>query len=241
MKLGSNAGDGQQKRCRDAVKVTDSGIPPLNGMRKDHKKGNFENGPPLRPLANAGIGPNAALGNIMCRVLRPVREEVRDRHGTEVMNTEEILHKIEAFNDENGDKDIRVSIPRDCKNDGEIQGREWVCGSMDVAALFPSITAELSKKYRMEAFMESKLEFGGIDWEHVIKYASLNCDRKIFEKYKLSLKIPIPKGTTTLSSYINNRKDSQFKTKVNCENFRTYSSAISCVCWSRNSYGKSLL
>ena len=106
MAVGTNAGEGQHKRCRDAMKVTDSGIPTLEGMRKDHKQGEYPNGPPLRPLANAWVGPNANLGNLMCRIIRPIREELRDRIGTEVLNSEEMLRKIQDFNS-NSSIDIR--------------------------------------------------------------------------------------------------------------------------------------
>ena len=64
LKLGSNSGSGQGRRCREALKVTDCGILPLDGMRKDHKKSEDPiGGPPLRPVCNAGIGPNAPLSN----------------------------------------------------------------------------------------------------------------------------------------------------------------------------------
>ena len=62
LKLGAKAGEGQSKRCSDALVVKRCNVPTLKGQRKDHKKNWDPNkGPPMRPLCDAKQGPNAPL------------------------------------------------------------------------------------------------------------------------------------------------------------------------------------
>ena len=45
------------------------------------------------------------------------------------------------------------------------------------------------------------------------KYVALTCSSEDIDRNGLKDKLPIPKGTTTLNSFITNGKDSQFQNK----------------------------
>ena len=73
----------------------------MTGLRKDHKEGwDRVEGPPTRPLVNGKVGANAGLGNLVSRILRPLRKEVVGKGQSEVVSTEELLRWIEEFNKE---------------------------------------------------------------------------------------------------------------------------------------------
>ena len=119
------------------MKVVSSDIPPLKGLRKDHKKVMDPSlGPPNRPFLNAGIGPNANLANLQARILRPVRTVLNSEIGTEVCSTEEVKRAFEECN-------LKPLIPhpirpnRACKSAHvPLQANNRVVGSMDVGALY---------------------------------------------------------------------------------------------------------
>ena len=76
-------------------------IPSLQGLRKDHKgnlDGDPKKGPKLRPLAAANRAPNAALGNLVSRVVKSVGDNKASKTGTELISTEELKRRIEDVN-----------------------------------------------------------------------------------------------------------------------------------------------
>ena len=97
--LGKNAGENQHQRIKESMKCQYSGVPEMIGLRKDHKK-DYDpvNGPPCRPLVDAKIGPNAILGNLINRIIKPVRKELSERYGYEIINTEELMRSFSDFN-----------------------------------------------------------------------------------------------------------------------------------------------
>ena len=101
LKMGKEAGDGQADKIVESFKVVFGGVPALVGSRKDHKE-NWDPviGPATRPICNAFLGPNSGLGNIMARVLRPLRKRLCENVGTEVCSTEEILRSFYDLNQE---------------------------------------------------------------------------------------------------------------------------------------------
>ena len=57
---------GQTKRIKSNLKTIDNQIPVLSGTHKDHKKvENKVEGPDLRPIMGATVGPNVALTNFI--------------------------------------------------------------------------------------------------------------------------------------------------------------------------------
>ena len=143
------------------MKVDKGGIPAMTGLRKDHKEGwDREEGPPSRPLVNGKVGPNCGLANLISRILRPLRKQVVERTGNEVISTEELLRWIEEYNKERerknrelaeeeigGDRAPRRYIARGCKH---MEGEQMVVGSMDVKSLYPSCKAKQMGEHIIE-------------------------------------------------------------------------------------------
>ena len=132
LRLGADAGEGMLQRIQNALQVHDSNVPGLQGLRKDHKR--YEDkttGPPLRPLCNGKVGPNAPLANILARLIKLVREGLHQTHSTEVLSTEEVLNPIQSLN--NSTLDRRIPPTRSNKIPS-IQGTQLTIGSMDVSA-----------------------------------------------------------------------------------------------------------
>ena len=124
------------QRVSNALMVTHSNVPFLDGLRKDHKAYNNEIlGPPLRPLSNAKIGPNAPLANLLARILRTVRFGMSSNgYNTEILSTEELLYYISKFNDESRVHRVHHARPN---RPPPLQSGPLVIGSMDVSALYP--------------------------------------------------------------------------------------------------------
>ena len=102
LNMGMNAGNFQPRRIKEALTVKNSNVAQLRGLRKDHKvTHNAVAGPPLRPLCNGKVGPNAPLGNLMARLLKTVISGMaQNQLNTEVLSTEEVLYYLEQFNNE---------------------------------------------------------------------------------------------------------------------------------------------
>ena len=78
--------------------MVQEGIPAMIGSRKVHKVGwEAGTGPPTHPIINAKLGPNAGMGNLISRIIRPLRKEINNI-GTTLASTEELLRAIENFN-----------------------------------------------------------------------------------------------------------------------------------------------
>ena len=91
------ANTGQTKRIKGNLKTNDNQIPVLSGTHKDHKKVKDElQGPDMRPIMGATVGPNVALTNFIARdILRKVADEASV--GYDRKSTEEVLSKFEEL------------------------------------------------------------------------------------------------------------------------------------------------
>ena len=83
------AGDkvGGQARITSITMVEDCAVAPLYTVRKNHKKGTGEGGPPVRPLCEAVTAYNRKLSHMMSRILM----EVWKKEDSVCLNTEEML------------------------------------------------------------------------------------------------------------------------------------------------------
>ena len=78
-----------------------NGILSLLGLRKHHKVyEDLVRGPPLRPLCNGNLGPNAPLANLLAEFLRCERSGIYGNNPSEVFSTEKVLHLIQNFSQE---------------------------------------------------------------------------------------------------------------------------------------------
>ena len=76
LKVGTEVG--HVERTKKNLITKHSQIPILRGTSKDHKIANDVNiGPDLRPIMGARIGPNSSLGQIGCKILRAICDEIK--------------------------------------------------------------------------------------------------------------------------------------------------------------------
>ena len=76
-------------------------IPPLMGLRKDHKECINKDpvlGPKLRPLCPANLAPSAPLANLMATICKGLADEIQNEVRTEVIITEEMMFSIGQAN-----------------------------------------------------------------------------------------------------------------------------------------------
>ena len=221
-------GDGDNmERISESMKVVSGGVPVLQGLRKDHKKG-FDPavGPPCRPLLNAKLGPNANLGNLIARVLRPLRKELAEETGTELLNTESLLHSMEVVNRQlhtarpgrtaEGGRVEGGNVPqpqRAFRRRGErepnLQGEGLVVGSMDVSALYPSCKKASCCSMLVSLIRRSKLHFPKVHRETLLMFVALA--RRGERPAELEEFLPTPKPRTTLRSWHKARQHLQFR------------------------------
>ena len=208
LNVGLNAGQTHPRRIKEALTVKNSNVAHLRGLRKDHKACQDPvSGPPLRPLCNGNVGPNAPLGNLMARLLRTVRSGIHSKIPTEVLSTEEVLHHLEKFNSEVEDQ--REQPPRGSKTP-PIQGSKVVVGSMDVAALYPNCKVAPTKQKVIESIVDSDLKFNNINRPFLVKFVAVLTGGHVgdpdVDKY-----LQTPKPRTTVNSFLKRQSEDQFQ------------------------------
>ena len=77
--------------------------------------------------------------------------------------------------------------------------------SMDVCALYPSISVSLAMKTILKTIKESKLRWEEIDLETLERYISLTVNSEDLKKHKIKDCVPKAKSRTTLQSWIQPR------------------------------------
>ena len=92
VQMGANVGSQNYGRIQKAFQSHYSSLPNAKGARKDHKPEDPEFGYPMRIMMDGKKGPNGPLANIQSQILRPVRKELNNQIGTELLNTEELCH-----------------------------------------------------------------------------------------------------------------------------------------------------
>ena len=90
--------NGHSKRIKGNLKTKDNQIPVLHGTSKDHKETENETeGPDVRPIMGAVVGPNVALSNFIGREI--VRRVAEDASSDNVCkSTEELISRQEQYN-----------------------------------------------------------------------------------------------------------------------------------------------
>jgi hypothetical protein len=149
LRIGENWG--HTARVKQACKTKFSKIPTLDIMLKDHKGGDNL---PARPVCRSSNSPNGVLGDIVSDYLEILANEKAAMNGTEVRSTEEMCAKLEKVNQQ-----IRVEKrARGEQSETDEDEVDKVIGSMDVAALYPSLDIGRSVKIIEKMIKESKLE-----------------------------------------------------------------------------------
>ncbi|KAJ8021804.1 hypothetical protein HOLleu_39101 [Holothuria leucospilota] len=127
-------------RVRNNLNTTNNDVPPLYGLRKDHKP-NKENlgGPPLRPVCGATTSCNRNLSYLLSQCIRPLVSSAPETCDS----TEDLLSRI---------RDINMK-----------KDKKFVVGSMDVTALYPSIDVDFAVKKCSDLLSNSSINFEGIN------------------------------------------------------------------------------
>ena len=146
---------------KQAITTEHGPIPPLFGLRKDHKTpspGQEEKGPPTRPVCGASESVNGPLSHILSEILNIMADELDKEIGTECRSTEEMISRIEAVNG------------RECSE-------QRVLWSSDVKALYPSFRVKEVAETVFELYNQSEISIN-IDDEELGLYLALVVDRE---------------------------------------------------------------
>ena len=138
-------------RLRRAMHAEGTGLAPFYGLRKDHKElqpGEESSGPKMRPGCGAKDCSTKRTSYVLCQIL----DKVVPKGGTQCESTDDLLAEFEKVNKE-----------RDAD-------KNWVIGSLDVVALYPSLNVERCAKVVREALFESELEFKNLQWKEIALY-----------------------------------------------------------------------
>ena len=79
----------------------------------------------------------------------------------------------------------------------------YICGSMDVKALYPSI--DMSGQAFYKSIIDSKLECLNINTKQLVRYVALRVKREKVVKIGVGGVVPEPRKRTTFNSFINPR------------------------------------
>ena len=132
-------------RTGSNYQATHNAIPPLYGLRKDHKHCEDQvKGPPIRPVCGAVVSCNYRISHFLSMILRPLVEQAEET----CESTEDLLSKIKECNES---ENLTKSI----------------VGSMDVTALYPSIDVDFAVDKCIQLIDESDMEFINIDTDEL--------------------------------------------------------------------------
>ena len=155
----------QSHHVQSAVKSSNTIIPPLAILLKDHKPGDDK---PVRPLCRSSESPNGPLSQLTAKVMNLVAKELNVQVQTEVKSTEEMIAVLDSVN-ENTSPD--TSCFDQC---GFIQQSDLAkhmvsthpehipnitIGSMDVKALYPSLDVDHSCLIIKDLIAKSNVKF----------------------------------------------------------------------------------
>ena len=132
-------------------------IPPLYGLRKDHKDvpaGEEEKGPPQRPVCGAVVASNYSLSHFISTILQPVIQQAKHPCNS----TEDMLSRVREINE-------TVNLDN------------CVIGSMDVKALYPSIDIDFATEKCVDMITESDTSFDNINTDELGLYLALTVDK----------------------------------------------------------------
>ena len=151
-----------EKRVAQDFITENNEIPPLYGLRKDHKEipaGEEEKGPPQRPVCGAVVASNYRLSHFVSSILQPVIQQAKHP----CTSTEDMLSRVKVVNE-------TVNLER------------CIIGSMDVKALYPSIDIDFATEKCVEMIQKSEINFKNVNTEELGLYLSLTMSEKELEE-----------------------------------------------------------
>ena len=154
------------KRITDNMVSSNSIVPPLYGLRKDHKIQQCPiSGPATRPVCGANPAANYRLSHLLSLILSELWQ--RDRTGNVCMSSEEMMAEIARVNTEG-------------------LSENTVIGSTDVKALYPSLDIHFTVEKVCEVFKSSDVMISDVDYEELGLYLRLTRTNEDIEMLQLA-------------------------------------------------------
>ena len=125
----------------------------LYSLRKDHKpieEGQEVRGPKTRPVCGCRDCGTKRISYLLCQILRPLISESK----TQCSSTQELLSAIDALNE----------------NENTLVEENWIVGSLDIEALFPSLDVAVCAEIAGRVLFESTIEFRNLQWKEIMMY-----------------------------------------------------------------------
>ena len=160
---------GAKERVANNFQSKNNMIPPLYGLRKDHKKFDDENkGPPTRPVCGAVVASNYRISYFLSMLIRPLIRESPDVCDS----TEDLLSRV-----------------RECNENSDLE--QSILGSMDVEALYPSIDITFAVEKCQEMIAESDLELKHVDVDELGLFLALTTTTEELQEHNLKRYCPL--------------------------------------------------
>ena len=133
---------GHEQRVSNASTATNVPAPPLYGLRKTHKP---VPDPPVRTVCGANSAPNSRLGHVLSKMINNFADCADSN--TECRSSEEMRAAFYTFNKMNRQTKLKCQIL-----------------SMDVKALYPSMSWEEIVKSVKWLILNSDMNIDNVNW-----------------------------------------------------------------------------
>jgi len=147
------------QRAKANLLVEGNELPPIYGLRKDHKKIEDEiRGPPLRPVCSATNAYNSKIAQLINSFLVHIWKNEEEN----CASTEELLAEFDRLNVEGVDQECFI-------------------GSADVVALYPSLDIDEVTEVIGEMIKKTDVTLEGVDYKEIGLYLAITKDTKYLE------------------------------------------------------------
>ena len=156
--VGMEQGYRNYTRCFDNAASEAEDAPTLKILPKVHKKLTDAGHPASRPVVAAATGMSSRAGDVLSDILEPLVLLSTPRH--EDQSTEEVIAQLER-----AQKDLPESGCRDS-----------MVGSLDVAALYPSLDQEASSEIVAQLVKETPIKFTNVNYRCIQTFLASHYD-----------------------------------------------------------------
>ena len=153
-------------RIRQACTAEGINFAELYSLRKDHKpipEGEEALGPKSRPVCGCKDCGTKRVAYLLCQILRPLVPQSE----TQCDSTASLRSALDELND---DEDLQIDD-------------EWVIGSLDIEALYPSLDINVCASITNMVLYNSGIKFKDLQWREIMLYLRyMLTDREIQRK-----------------------------------------------------------
>ena len=140
-------------RVRHAYTAEGINFAELYSLRKDHKpvqEGEEDIGPKSRPVCGCKDCGTKRISYLLCSILRPLVPESE----THCDSTASLRSALDELND---DDDLTID-------------NEWIIGSLDIEALYPSLDIDVCAGIANMVLYNSGIKFNDLKWKEIMLY-----------------------------------------------------------------------